>query len=127
MPEVRPGDTTPVRLAGLADGWTRPRWCGRGRAVAIESCPKSYITAESEGLVEEFLVRRRLGGMEFDELSARQVEAFVILEQALAAEEFRAPRSPGTLDSTRMKKAEYYPAGDEDGEHNTRRTIPDNS
>jgi hypothetical protein len=54
--------------------------------VASESCPKSYITAESEGLVEDFLVRRRLGGMSFGELSARQVEGFLILEQALAGE-----------------------------------------
>jgi hypothetical protein len=38
------------------------------------------VTAESLGLVEEFLVRRRLGGLDFDELSARQVEAFLILE-----------------------------------------------
>ena len=54
--------------------------------MASDSCPKSYITAESEGLVEDFLVRRRLGGMNFGELSARQVEGFLILEQALAAE-----------------------------------------
>ena len=58
-------------------------------AVTIESCPKSYITAESEGLLEDFLVRRRLGGMHFGELSARQVEGFLILEQALAAESAR--------------------------------------
>ena len=37
-------------------------------------------------MVEDFLVRRRLGGMNFGELSVRQVEAFLILEQALAAE-----------------------------------------
>jgi len=37
-------------------------------------------------LVEEFLVKRRMGGMDFKELSARQVEAFLILDQALAAE-----------------------------------------
>jgi len=55
--------------------------------VATESCPKSYITAESEGLVEDFLVRRRLGGMNFGELSARQVEAFLMLEQGMGAEE----------------------------------------
>jgi hypothetical protein len=68
--------------------------------VAIESCPKSYITAESEGLVEDFLVRRRLGGMRFAELSARQVEGFLILEEALAAEnvaggEVNAPQRRG--------------------------------
>ena len=54
--------------------------------VAIETCPKSYITAESQTLVEEYLVRRRLAGMEFAKLTARQVEAFLILERALAEE-----------------------------------------
>ncbi len=66
------------------DGKAAPVWARK--TVAIESCPKSYITAESEGLVEDFLVRRRLGGTSFGELSARQVEGFLILEQALAAE-----------------------------------------
>jgi hypothetical protein len=61
-----------------------PVWARK--TVATESCPKSYVTAESEGMVEDFLVRRRLGGMNFGELSARQVEGFLILEQALAAE-----------------------------------------
>jgi hypothetical protein len=56
------------------------------RDVSLSTCPKSYITGESQTLVEEFFVRRRLRGMDFRELSARQVEAFVILEQAFAAE-----------------------------------------
>ena len=56
------------------------------RSVGLRTCPKSYITAESRTLVEEFFVRRRLGAMELSELSARQVEAFVILEKALASE-----------------------------------------
>ena len=63
-----------------------PVWARK--TVAIESCPKSYITAESEGLLEEFLVRRRLGGTSIVELSPRQVEGFLILDQALAAEDF---------------------------------------
>jgi hypothetical protein len=50
------------------------------RDVSLRTCPKPYITAESQTLVEEFFVRRRLRGMDFAELSARQVEAFVILE-----------------------------------------------
>ena len=54
--------------------------------IALDCCPKSYITAESECLVEDFLVRRRLPGTNFRDLTARQVEAFLILEQALAAE-----------------------------------------
>jgi len=72
-------------------GRAAPVWARK--TIAIESCPKSYITAESEGLVEEFLVRRRLGGTDFGELSARQVEAFLVLEQALAAEDLAERRA----------------------------------
>jgi hypothetical protein len=59
-------------------------WARRG--IALTSCPKSTMHAESEALVEEFFVRRRLGGTAFEQLSARQVDAFVILESALAGE-----------------------------------------
>ncbi len=52
----------------------------------LDTCPKPYITAESQSLMEEFFVRRRLRGFDGEELSARQVEAFVILEKELAAE-----------------------------------------
>jgi hypothetical protein len=54
--------------------------------VALATCPKPYITAESQALVEEFFVRRRLRAFDAKELSARQVEAFVILEKELIAE-----------------------------------------
>ena len=60
--------------------------------VAIDSCPRSYISDESECLVEDFFVRRRVTGTTFDDLSARQVEAFAILEQALAEEMLRRSR-----------------------------------
>ncbi len=56
------------------------------RDISLNTCPKFYATAESQALVEDFLVRRRLGGIKIEELSARQVEAFLILEKALAAE-----------------------------------------
>jgi hypothetical protein len=59
-------------------------WARKG--ASLTTCPRSYITAESLGLIEEFLVRRRLGGTGFGELSARQVEAFSILENELEAE-----------------------------------------
>lgn len=52
--------------------------------IALNTCPKSYISAESEALVEEFLVWRRLGGVHLAELSARQVDAFMVLDRALA-------------------------------------------
>jgi hypothetical protein len=66
--------------------------------VATGTCPTSYITADSQTLVEDYLVRRRLNGFEFSELSARQVDAFLILGTALAAEM-------------------------SDGQHNTRRAL----
>jgi hypothetical protein len=44
------------------------------------------ITAESQTTVEEFFIRRRLGLMNEEQLTARQVEAFAILEKELAAE-----------------------------------------
>jgi len=56
------------------------------RNVVLDTCPKPYITAESQSLIEEFFVRRRLRGFDGEELSARQVEAFVILERELTAE-----------------------------------------
>ena len=54
--------------------------------MAVFTCPKSYVTAESETLLEEFFVRKRLGGIDVNTLSARQVEAFAILEKAVEAE-----------------------------------------
>jgi hypothetical protein len=71
-------------LTELPDSSAAPVWARKD--VAIATCPKSYITAESQTLVEDYLVRRRLNGIEFSELSARQVEAFLILETAIAAE-----------------------------------------
>jgi len=44
------------------------------------------ITAQSLAWLEEYLVWRKLGRRYPEELSARQVEAFVILEQALEGE-----------------------------------------
>jgi hypothetical protein len=54
--------------------------------VVLFTCPKSYVTSESETLVEEFFVRRRMGSIDFSELNARQVEAFALLENALTLE-----------------------------------------
>ena len=71
---------------GLANDPNAPVVWAR-KHVAVSSCPKSLITAESEALVEDFLVRRQLGGIDFEELSARQVEAFLILERELMAEQ----------------------------------------
>jgi hypothetical protein len=69
---------------GIAEDTARPVWIRK--TAVLGCCPRSFITTESESLVEEYFVRKRLGGLHFEELSARQVEAFVILEQALAGE-----------------------------------------
>ncbi len=59
-------------------------WARRG--VSLGTCPKSGVTAESQTTVEEFFIRRRLGLMHEELLTARQVEAFAILEKELTAE-----------------------------------------
>jgi hypothetical protein len=51
--------------------------------------------------VEEFLVRRKLGNFPVEELSARQIEAFLILEKEVVAERnngrHNARRTTGNL------------------------------
>ena len=66
---------TPVKIV-----WTR-------RQVVTDVCPKSLITAESLGWIEEFLIWKRLRLDLRTDLSARQAEAFLILEDQLALEE----------------------------------------
>jgi hypothetical protein len=62
----------------------RPVWGRKG--VWLGACPKPFITAESEALIEEFFTRRKLGGMRLEELSGRQVDGFALLETLLAGE-----------------------------------------
>jgi hypothetical protein len=76
--------------AGEDDGRGPVVWARSGLALA--ECPKPVITAESEALVEDFFVRRRLGGTTIGDLTARQVEAFVILESALMEEKHNGER-----------------------------------
>jgi hypothetical protein len=61
-----------------------PVWVRKG--ISLTTCPKSFVTPESELLLEDFLVRRRLGAIRTTELSAREAEAFVILDQAMNQE-----------------------------------------
>jgi hypothetical protein len=57
------------------------------KQVATDVCPKSLITAASLGWIEEFLIWKRLRLDFRSDLSARQAEAFLILEEQLALEE----------------------------------------
>jgi len=59
---------------------------GRGH-VHVEECPKSLVTGDSLALVEEFLVRRRLGVQDSVDLEARKVDAFLILRDETEREE----------------------------------------
>jgi len=59
-------------------------WARKG--AACESCPKSYVAARSVAWVEQFWVRKRLGEKGTAGLTARDVEAFLILERECAAE-----------------------------------------
>ena len=56
------------------------------RGVVLETCPRSYITGESLAWVEEYGARRRFGKIDVAELSAREADAFAILENLTAAE-----------------------------------------
>lgn len=56
-------------------------------AVSTEACPRGYVTAESLARVEKFLVRKQLGTRpDAARITAREVEAQMILEREWAAE-----------------------------------------
>jgi hypothetical protein len=56
------------------------------KQVAIATCPKSYITAQSVAWLEEFVVRRKLDQGWPDTQGAREAEAYLILEAEWEAE-----------------------------------------
>jgi len=63
---------------------TQPVWIRR--AVALMTCPTSYVSSESISLLEEFHAWKVFGMKDFYELPARTVEAIFILENELRAE-----------------------------------------
>lgn len=66
---------------GRAD---RVVWARRG--VATQQCPKSVITGESLALLEAFCAWKLAGMTDFRELTAREGEAFWLLERELSKE-----------------------------------------
>ena len=54
--------------------------------MGTEECPRSVITGESLAWLEGFYAWKKLGGRPVEEMSARQIQAFLILEQELGAE-----------------------------------------
>ena len=70
----------PVPLQGAK----RIVWA-RGRVVA-EECPKSLVSAESIELLEKFFARRAFGAGGWPDPTAREADAFLMLEAELRAE-----------------------------------------
>lgn len=71
-------------LASAQNGTPRVIWARNG--VATESCPVSFITAASLAWLDAFFVWRALGRSSIDRLSARDAEAYLLLEHELIAE-----------------------------------------
>jgi hypothetical protein len=99
-----------------AQGLEERRRCGwngrlRGRSERVvwadgdyytTECPKSWITAESIALIEEYHVWKQLRCGDLRTLSARQAEAFLLIENEVAR--FRRLRaSLSSADSNNQK------------------------
>jgi hypothetical protein len=54
--------------------------------VVVSACPKSFVSSESVAFVEDFSFRRRFGQIDPAHLTARQADAFMVLESELAQE-----------------------------------------
>jgi hypothetical protein len=57
--------------------------------VATEECPTSFVTPASTEFVERFFAWKAFGA---DEVTAREAEAFLILEQEWRTEQVNAQR-----------------------------------
>jgi hypothetical protein len=58
----------------------------------VESCPTSYVTADSLALLEEFHAWKLIGAGDVYRLPARTVEAIFILENEVRSEKHNASR-----------------------------------
>ena len=54
--------------------------------VATDQCPKSEVSAQSLAWIEQYYVWRKLGACYPEPLAAKEVEAFLVLEQELEKE-----------------------------------------
>ena len=57
--------------------------------IATDECPKSLITPQSVGWLEEFFIFKRLQQQFPQDLNTRQIEAFLVLEEQLVLERDR--------------------------------------
>jgi hypothetical protein len=68
-------------------------WARRG--MGLTTCPTSYVSAESNSLLEEFHAWKLFGATDFYQLPARTVEAILILENELRLERNDGPNEMG--------------------------------
>jgi hypothetical protein len=59
-------------------------WARRG--VAVETCPVSFISAQSLAWIEEYAAWKILRAVSIEQLPARTVEAFFLLEIEMVKE-----------------------------------------
>jgi hypothetical protein len=75
------------RCGWLDEGQRGPeRLVWARRQLRLTECPKSLITPQSEEWLERYQVGRVFGFGSMNELPARVVDAFCVLEKELAAE-----------------------------------------
>ena len=60
----------------------------RGR-VGTEECPRSFVSAASVGFVEKYFARKM---MDLGDVTAREAEAFAIVERELRMEQANGQR-----------------------------------
>lgn len=60
--------------------------------LAIDECPKSYITPQSLYYLDLFSCKQMLAERSRDDLSAKEAEAFMILEAQWKTEEMSASK-----------------------------------
>jgi hypothetical protein len=58
--------------------------------VVLYECPRSYVTGCSATYLESYAVRKAYGGQPAETRSAKEIEAFVILDAEFAKEEARS-------------------------------------
>jgi hypothetical protein len=60
--------------------------------LLLEECPKPYISGESLGIIEQYLVWRKFGGSPVERRPAKEVDGFLTLDAEIAEEERDALR-----------------------------------
>jgi hypothetical protein len=71
-------------LTEFEHGSERAIWARK--QVVATNCPKSSITSESLSWIDDYCAWKLAGGMDYRTMSARQVDAFCVLERELTAE-----------------------------------------